>query len=167
MYQIVFFLLFLSIMIGLLMHVFSSRRRHGKGIYRMAILLLNGSLLAMVGLFYFAGVEISLENLVIAVVFIESFVAVYCLILIGVVHDSPTLAIVKALMAAGPKGLSNQELDTFVKAHPFVGARLEALQTTGDVIVREGVISLTARSRWIVRIISIYTRLLRIDRETG
>lgn len=167
MYQIVFFLLFLSIMIGLLMHVFSSRRRHGKGIYRMAILLLNGSLLAMVGLFYFAGVEVGLENLVIAVVFIESFVAVYCLILIGVVHDSPTLAIVKALIAAGPKGLSNQELDTFIKAHPFVGARLEALQTTGDVIVREGVISLTARSQWIVRIISIYTRLLRIDRETG
>ncbi|MBO0333331.1 hypothetical protein J0X12_06890 [Sneathiella sp. CAU 1612] len=167
MYQNVFFLLILSIVTGLCLHVFSSRRRHGKGIYQMAILLLNGSLFTMTCLFLLTGIDLTFEHLVIAVVFIESFVAVYCLILIGVVHDSPTLAIVKALMAAGPKGLSDQELDSFIKAHPFVGARLEALQTTGDVVVREGVISLTTRSQWIVRILSVYTRLLRIDRERG
>ncbi|MCC3305336.1 hypothetical protein [Sneathiella sp. HT1-7] len=167
MYQNVFFLLLLSIMAGLCLHVLSSRRRHGKGIYQMAILLLNGSLLVMICLFLLIGIDLTFEHLVIAVVFIESFVAIYCLILIGVVNDSPTLAIVKALMSARPEGLTEEDLDKFIKAHPFVGSRLEALQITGDVVEQDGVIALTIRSQWIVRIISLYTRLLRIERETG
>ncbi|CAN0492918.1 unnamed protein product, partial [Discosporangium mesarthrocarpum] len=156
-----------SILIGLFLHVLSSRRRHGKGIYQLAILLLNGSFVTIACLFYLANMELSIESLIVAIIFLESFIAIYCLILIGVVNDSPTLAIVKALMAAKPEGLTEQDLDKFIKAHPFVGARLEALRTTGDVVEQDGAISLTTRSQWIVRIISLYTRLLRIERETG
>lgn len=166
MFQTVFFILVCSLLTGLGLHIWMMRRTHGKRIYPMAVLLLNGSLVLTAFAFNLAN-PVTIEALLLAGIFTESFVLVYCFILVGVVHDSPTLAIVKALMAQEPEGLSEDGLNRFIKAHPFVTSRLDALRTTGDVSERDGRLSLTARSKFILSMIGIYMRLIQADRETG
>ncbi len=166
MFQTVFFLLLCSLLIGLGLHIWMMRRTHGKHIYLMAFLLLNSALVLTTFLFNMAA-PIPAEGILLAVIFTESFVVVHCFVLVGVVHDSPTLAIVKALMANEPEGLTEEGLNRFIKAHPFVTSRLDALRTTGDVSERDGRLFLTARSKFILALIGTYARIIRVDRETG
>jgi len=65
---------------------------------------------------------------------------VYGLIPIGVVNDSPILAIDKALIEAEPEGLSEPQLTDFIKAHPFVSSRFDALNAGDEMPVRRALI---------------------------
>ena len=166
MFQTIFYLLICSILIGLGLHIWMMRRTHGKRIYLMAFLLLNGALVLTAFTFSLV-TAITTEAILLAGLFTESFVLVYCFILVGVVHDSPTLAIVKVLMANEPEGLTEEGLNRFINAHPFVSSRLDALRTTGDVSEQDGRLLLTARSKVILSLIRTYVRLIQVDRETG
>ncbi|MCR9214744.1 MAG: hypothetical protein NXI13_13585 [Proteobacteria bacterium] len=167
MFESLFFLLTVSLLFGLFLHILLMRKTRGKYIYLAAIILLNSALIIAIAVFYLLGAKITFEGFVIAAIFLESFALVYCFILVGVVHDSPTLAIVKALMAAEPDGLSDEGLKRFISAHPFVFSRIESLIATGDVNESEGRLYLTTRSRVILTMIGFYENIIRARRETG
>jgi hypothetical protein len=59
----------------------------------------------------------------------------YALLLNGVLHDSPTLALVNAIEACGLEGMPITNFDRFVAGHPFVQSRLDALVSAGEVAV--------------------------------
>ncbi len=167
MFESLFYLLVISLLAGLALHIGLMRKTHGKRIYLAAFFCLNITLIFTIVIFNLLGVDIPAEGLIIAAVFLESFVLVYCFILVGVVHDSPTLAIVKTLMAKEPDGLTEEGLDRFISAHPFVSSRIDALLLTGDVREKGGRLHLTARSRAILSMIDLYEKIIRTDRETG
>ena len=74
---------------------------------------------------------------IVAVVLALSLGFDYALILVGVIHDSPTLAIVNAIADRGSNGFPVPELDAFGLRHPFVSRRIEALKQDG-VLVPDG-----------------------------
>lgn len=167
MFEHIFYLLLATLLTGLLLHVILMRKIGGKFMYLAAFLSLNAAWIAVLSIFYILGIGLTLDGLVVSGVFLESFVLVYVFILVGVVHDSPTLAIVKTLMATEPDGLSEGGLKEFIASHPFVSSRIDALVTTGDVEIKEGQLSLTTRSKAILSVIALYEKLIRVDRETG
>jgi len=69
----------------------------------------------------------------------------YALVLFGVVHDSPTLALANAIDDYGPAGMPKAAMSDVTARYPFVSSRLEALVTGGqvwfdgtDVVARPG-----------------------------
>ncbi|WP_169543637.1 hypothetical protein [Sneathiella aquimaris] len=167
MFESAFYLLCATLASGLILHLGIARLTKGQRLYLSAFICLNGCLCLLLGIGFLGGMTLSAAGVFIMALFTESFFVVYALILIGVVNDSPTLAIVKALMKAGPMGLSKADFDTFIVAHPFFRSRVDALQATGDVVKKNEQLALTPRSRFIVAVISLYQRFLKIERETG
>ncbi|USG60293.1 hypothetical protein NBZ79_14065 [Sneathiella marina] len=167
MYETAFYLLLFALPLGVILHIFVARLTLGRQIYLSAFLTLNFALIVLLFILNIVSHDNFPQILIVAALFMESFIVVYCLVLIGVVNDSPTLAIVKALMKSEPDGLSEPQLEAFINTHPFVSSRLEALDATGDVILDNGLAALTARSKFFTTVISIYRQIIRVDRETG
>lgn len=167
MYETAFYLLLLALPLGVILHIFVARLTQGRRIYLSGFLTLNFALFVLLFILNIVSHDNFPQILIVAALFMESFVVVYCLVLVGVVNDSPTLAIVKALMKSEPNGLSESQLEAFINTHPFVSSRLEALDATGDVILDNGLVALTARSKFFTTVISIYRQIIRVDRETG
>ncbi|MFT6556989.1 hypothetical protein [Sneathiella sp.] len=167
MFETAFYLLCASLASGLILHWGAARLTKGRRLYLSAFICLNGCLCLVLGIGFLGGMTLSAAGVLVMALFTESFFAVYALILIGVVNDSPTLAIVKALMKAGPTGLSKADFDAFIVAHPFFRSRVDALQATGDVMLKNEQLALTPRSKFIVAVISVYQRFLKLERETG
>lgn len=61
----------------------------------------------------------------------------YGFLFVGVVYDSPTLALANAIADHGASGMPIDELDRFIATHPFVSTRFSALKNSG-VLVLEG-----------------------------
>jgi len=168
MYLTLFILLCISLVLGLCLHVLIMRKMQGKYAYITAFLALNAALFMVLGIFLFTSESrLSVEGILISVGFVESFFLVYCLVLVGVVNDSPTLAITKAIIASEPQGLSPAALQSFIKAHPFIDSRLDALSATGDIKLTQDHVTLTRRSILILRLLSFYQHLLKGHRERG
>jgi len=114
-----------------------------------------------------AGLSLTPDDWFLAIVLSSSLIFAYMLLFIGVVHDSPTLAIVNAIDASGPKGMSLELWDGFVIRHPFVRSRLDALVAAG-VVKREGqVLSCRGEVGPLVHLSDIYMRFCRYDMRAG
>ncbi|MFX8577860.1 hypothetical protein ABTM02_20580, partial [Acinetobacter baumannii] len=81
----------------------------------IALLLLCLGLLARFGL---RDGPLTLEDAFVALVLAMSFGLCYALLLNGVIHDSPTLALVNAIQSHEPEGMPIDAFAAFVARHP-------------------------------------------------
>lgn len=111
-----------------------------------------------------AGVSLSAYQLrpidgFVALVLVLSLGFAYALLLNGVLHDSPTLALVDAIEAHGPNGMPVEEFDTCVAKHPFFANRLAALIAVRELHLQDGQLRLSGKAVHLLRLGDTYRRL--------
>jgi hypothetical protein len=96
-----------------------------------------------------------------------SLVAVYALLFMGIAWDSPTLALANEIIDQGAAGMPVDSLDDFVRRHPFVHTRIDAMVESG-VLADDGLV-FSARSNLgsLVRIIDAYRRVFGRSDQIG
>ena len=104
---------------------------------RAAMLCLLVSMVGGGALVIFSGLAFGADDWLLFLVLVPSLMSTYVLIFFGIGWDSPTLALVNAILDRGSAGLPGVELDDFVKRHPFVDSRLDAMIQAG-VVKEEG-----------------------------
>lgn len=104
---------------------------------------------------------------VLAVVLTLSLSLAYALLLIGVVADSPTLALINAIADYGASGMPLTKLDEFTRAHPFLERRTEALLRSGLLRREGGVLFLRGNVGLGLRLGEAYRHLCRRDAIAG
>jgi hypothetical protein len=83
----------------------------------------------------------------------------YALLLNGVLHDSPTLALVNALDAHGARGMPTGSFAAFVAKHPFVQSRVRALVAARELTIDGEELRLTGNAINLLRVGDAYRRL--------
>ncbi len=73
------------------------------------------------------------EDILVGLILSLSLGFVYALTLIGVLYDSPTLALVNTITGHGAAGMPLDGFEAFVAAHPFLRSRLNALIAAGEI----------------------------------
>ena len=91
----------------------------------------------------------------------------YALMLIGVLYDSPTLALVKRIESYGAAGMPLVALDDFIVDHPFVQSRLDALMAAGQIRLEGGEMRLTDGATHLLRGAEFYRRLRGSRSQSG
>lgn len=91
----------------------------------------------------------------------------YALILIGIVADSPTLALVNTIADYGAGGMPLSMLDEFVRAHPFLESRTVALLRSGVLRREGGLLVLRGKVGMGLRLGEAYRRLCRRGAVAG
>ncbi len=109
-------------------------------------------------------------NLVIVtqvVVISASITFCYALTLVGVVHDSPTLALINTIELFGINGMPEHEFTSFINDHPFASSRIAALIAAGEVEEQDGgVLRLRGNASALLAVGDVY-RWLRGNRIEG
>jgi hypothetical protein len=80
-------------------------------------------------------VPVQIGEVVIAFLLSMSLGLCYALTLFGVLHDSPTLALVNTIISFGPGGMPKTAFTDFVHHHPFISSRLAALEVAKRITV--------------------------------
>jgi hypothetical protein len=154
----------LASILAILLHMLSLRRLGAR--WRLPSLVVL--LLLCLGLLARFGPHIgplTLEDGFAALVLAMSFGLCYALLLNGVIHDSPTLALVNAIQSHEPEGMPLDAFDAFVARHPFVKSRLDALIDARQLVVDGDSLVLTGGSSRLVQLGDAYRRL-RGDHST-
>lgn len=148
-----------SAVVGILAHMLCLRWTPA----RWRLPLLPALLFAMLFAFGFGMVALDgflrADQAVVAAALALSLGFAYALLLNGVLHDSPTLALVNAIEAYGPDGMPLSEFDALVAAHPFVKSRLDALVSAGELGMERGELRLTGQAVHLLRLGDAYKRL--------
>jgi hypothetical protein len=147
-----------ALLLAILLHVLSLRRLGAR--WRLPSLV--ALLLLCLGLLAWLGPHdgpLTLEEAFVALVLAMSFGLCYALLLNGVIHDSPTLALVNAIQSHEPDGMPIDAFDAFVARHPFVKSRLGALIDAGQLTVDGDDLVLAGRSSRLVQLGDAYRRL--------
>jgi len=167
MYLTVFILLTCTILQGILAHILYMRLSIGKHAHLSAITCFTVLIICNLALAHLWGFGVTMEGALTALVFMGSFCVFYSLLLVGIVNDSPTLAIVKAVVEKEPDRFSISDKEKFIEKHPFIDSRLTALVATGDIYINEQTVHLTRRSRTILSILSLYQTIASNNTEKG
>jgi hypothetical protein len=92
----------------------------------------------------------------------------YVLLLVGVIYDSPTLALTNAIADCGPEGMPASSLPDVAKRHPFVRTRLAALITSGQIKFEgDDVVACQPASSGLIRLGEAYRRWRGADAPAG
>lgn len=91
----------------------------------------------------------------------------YALMLIGVLYDSPTLALVKRIESYETAGMPVGAFEQFVVDHPFVQSRLDALMAAGEIRLEDGEMRLTGKATHLLRIADMYHTLRGGTSQSG
>jgi hypothetical protein len=83
----------------------------------------------------------------------------YVLTYNGVVYDSPALSLVYRIGEAGTEGVTETDLQEFIRSRPFVHTRLKQLYRDGLVIRQGDRLELAPRS---IRLLQVYDACRRI-----
>jgi hypothetical protein len=93
--------------------------------------------------------------------------AAQMLLLVGVVYDSPTLAIANAILDAGPGGMDDAAFTALASRMPFVTSRLDALIAGGTLRIDGTALVMTAQAPAVLRLGAAYRRLRGGQAEAG
>jgi hypothetical protein len=99
------------------------------------------------------------EDIAVALILTLSLGFSYALVIVGVVHDSPTLALVNAIENFGEAGMPLTAFDQFVVEHPFLRSRLDSLVAAGELSVENGSLRLTGKAVHLLTVGDAYRRL--------
>jgi hypothetical protein len=154
--------------LGTLAHIVLLRRLSGSLLFTSVPVLLLITL-AFVGLGYNAGVStLGMMDAFLALTLSMSLGLCYVLLLVGVIYDSPTLALTNAISDYGPAGMPTTDMAKVAQRHPFVASRLAALVTSGQIAVEGN--DFIARQRTtsvLIRLGKIYRHLRGADSPAG
>jgi hypothetical protein len=105
------------------------------------------------------GGGVGIRDCGVALVLTLSLGFAYALLLIGVIHDSPTLALVNTIDRYGDGGMPVADWDAFVLAHPFLRSRLDALLEAGELDEARGQLRLSGKAARLLSVGDAYRRL--------
>jgi len=128
-------------------------------VYRSVPAVLTGNLIVAFFLTWFAGVGVSLETGFQIVIVCFSLGLCYAFTLVGILYDSPTLALVNAIESYGQKGMPIEALEGVARARPFVSSRLKALIEAGEIAERDGILFLCGKASRLLIIGDIYRKI--------
>ena len=158
----------LSSLGGIVAHVVFIRFGLPKRWFVKALLALSFFMFGFLGSGFFSlGVVPSFEVALIAFIMTFSTTIAYLFLFIGVMYDSPTLAIISTISNAGSKGLPINLIPSFIDSNPFVASRLTALQSAGLLMETEKNYICSVKLNLIVKLSDFYFRLCRINPSKG
>lgn len=134
---------------------------------RAAMLCLLVSMTGGGALVIHSGLFPAADEWLLFLVLVPSLMSTYVLIFFGIGWDSPTLALVNAILDRGAAGLPDAALDDFVKRHPFVDSRLDAMIQAGVVINDGTVLHARADVGLAVKLAETYRRLCGLTDMAG
>jgi len=92
----------------------------------------------------------------------------YVLLLVGVVYDSPTLALTGAIIDHGPNGMPVEVMPEVARRYPFLRTRLSALVAGGQVSLEgSDVVARQPAASGLVRLGAVYRRWRGVDTLAG
>lgn len=92
----------------------------------------------------------------------------YVLLLVGVVYDSPTLALTNAISDCGPEGMPATAMPDVARRHPFVRTRLAGLVSSGQIAFEgEDVVATQPAASGLIRLGEAYRRWRGADAPAG
>jgi hypothetical protein len=109
----------------------------------------------------------NLEDWVLAGVLALSLLAAYLLFLLGVLDDSPTLALVNYVADRGTEGLPTTEIETFLRERSFIQRRIAALCDAGLVDIHDGLLSLRGGAGVLRELGNRYRTMCRRSARSG
>ena len=158
----------LATLCGIAIHAVALRRLPS----RWRLPALPGLLLMTFGLIWagsaLGGEPLAFTDAVVALIVTLSLGLAYAFLLIGVLYDSPTLALVKEIERHGSAGMPVTGFDDFVARHPFLRSRLGALVAAGELEESGGELRLTGKAVQFLTVGDAYLRLRgRASSATG
>lgn len=96
-----------------------------------------------------------------------SLMLAYALLFVGIAWDSPTLALVHAILDSGPAGMPATALDDFIPKHPFVQSRLAAMLEAGALADDGTRFIVRGNLGLAMRIAEVYRRLCGLSDKAG
>jgi hypothetical protein len=155
-------------LIGVAAHVVLLRRLSGPLLFLSVPALL---LVALVLAVFFCRVAIgppSLMDMFLGFTLSMSLGLSYVLLLVGVVYDSPTLALTGAIVDHGPGGMPVEVMPEVARRHPFLRTRLSALVAGGQVALEgNDVVARQPAASGLVRLGAVYRRWRGADTPAG
>ena len=154
--------------LGILVHVIVLRRLSGPVLFVLVPILLFIAYVIVMVVYGAAFGSLSLLDAFMALTLSMSFGLCYVLLLVGVVYDSPTLALALAISDYGPQGMPTTEMAKVAQAHPFVESRLAGLISSGQITVEgEDFVARQAMTSGMIRLGEIYRRLCGAKAPSG
>jgi hypothetical protein len=126
-------------------------------------------LISFVGLLFVAPLHeapLTFEDCAVALILALSLGAAYAFTLVGVLYDSPTLALINAIESHKPAGMPTTGFDAFVAKHPFLQSRLDALIAAGELGVDGRDFLLTGKAAHLLRLGDGYRSLRNASSST-
>lgn len=114
-----------------------------------------------------AGDEIGIENQLLIVVAGASLGVAYMFAFVGVLYDSPTLAIANAILDHGPEGMPEDAFDEFISRNPATASRISSLLATGLLTRDTNDRLLLGSISPFMRLTAAYRRLCGLQSSTG
>ncbi len=108
---------------------------------------------------HFPDAVFTVEDAAVALILTLSAGFAYALLLVGVIFDSPTLALVNAVETCEPLGMPVTSFASFAASHPFFHSRLSTLIAAGELGVEGDELLLTGKAVYLLRLGQIYRRL--------
>jgi hypothetical protein len=118
-------------------------------------------------LFLITALPLSFTGWLVGVVLSLSLAFAYLLCFVGVAHDSPTLALVNAILDFGAEGMPVEKIPAFIVRHPFVAARLKAVHEAGFIKSAGGRVVLGPKTAGLLQLALYYKRLAGGGRASG
>lgn len=134
---------------------------------RLRFLALPALVLGMLALLAGFGPATSTEAWLVGAILALSLAVAQMLLLVGVVYDSPTLAIANAILARDATGLDQAGVAALPARMPFVTSRLSALVAGGTLRAEGDSLVMTAQAPAALRLGALYRRLRRGQAEAG
>ncbi len=96
-----------------------------------------------------------------------SLVTTYALVFMGIAWDSPTLALLNAMADRGTAGMSAADLEEFVRRHPFVESRVDAMVRSGVLLDDGSSYSVRRDIGLLVQLAELYRRVCNVAAPAG
>lgn len=113
------------------------------------------------------GVQLGIVEQALVLAAATSLCVAYMFAFVGVVYDSPTLAIANAILDHGAAGMPETALDAFVARHPFATSRIRAMAAAGMLVEGPDGRLLPGRVGLLMRLGGAYRRLCGLRSSTG
>lgn len=158
----------LATILGTLVHIVLLRRLSGRLLFVSVPALLLAALVIVGFVYRIAFGTPDLMDLFLAFTLSMSLGLCYVLLLVGVVYDSPTLALANAISDCGQEGMPKADLADVARRHPFVATRLAALVTSGQIALEgDDVVATQRAASALTRLGEAYRRLRGADTPAG
>ena len=157
----------LTAVLGALGHAAAARWLPGRWLLRSILGADAFAFIVLLMVWMANGYSPSVIELVTAAAIAFSLAVAHILFFIGIIYDSPTLALAHAILDEEPAGMRVEALGGLVTRYPFMKSRLDALLASGVLAVEGEALVFRHSIGTLVRLSDAYHRLCGRDIRTG